>query len=81
MMSVDVSAGAISAAKVCVVTDGYPASPMVGTLGRSLTRLSPVTASALSLPAWMCEITELVNSIINETRLVSRSCMAGAPPR
>src|SRR5262245_21040172 len=63
-------------------TASYPGtvSPMVGTSGSASARLPAVTPSARNLPALMWAIEPGRLSNITWTRLVSRSCIAGAEP-
>ncbi|MNV94695.1 hypothetical protein D3C71_1895130 [compost metagenome] len=70
---------------------GKPFSATAGTSGSERERLALVTASARSLPAWMCEITDGIVANMNWMRPDSRSfsasaplygtCVAGAPMR
>src|SRR5437763_491458 len=65
------------------ITASYPGtvSPMVGTSGSASARLPAVTPSARNVPALMWAIEPGRLSNITWTRLVSRSCIAGAEPR
>ena len=55
---------------------GTPDSAIVGTFGMSDERAGLATASALSVPAWICPITGRIDRNIIETWPPIRSAMA-----
>ena len=62
-----------------VSISGYPMSRMVGTSGIAASRLGPITASALSLPARMCGRL-VAESNMNSTCPPSSATIPGAMP-
>jgi hypothetical protein len=60
---------------------GRPDSEIVGTSGMSAERAGLATASALSLPDWICPITGRMERNIMETWPPSRSAIALPLPR
>ncbi|MNV60685.1 hypothetical protein D3C71_1531580 [compost metagenome] len=79
-MALGVLAGANSANHEVAFTPGRPASAVVGTVARLGRRSLPVTASTLSLPAWIWGMNGGAVPNVRSTWPLSKSCNAGPVP-